>query len=118
MSHKRIGVRRDIVELISSEEADRVTPLMTKIHYRLLIAPPEWWKGSEALRIRGSARAGVMTTPWAELINWLGCPRRRRRRRSNGCMRRRSLTTKWIKVGAGSRFLSRGYILSEGLFRN
>lgn len=72
MTHKRIGVRRDIAELISSEEADRVTPLMTKIYYRLLVTPPEWWESSEALRVRGSRREEVSTTAWAELVNWLG----------------------------------------------
>ena len=71
MSHKRIGVRLDIVVLISSEEADEVTPLMNKIYYRLLIAPPEWWDGSEALRVRGSTRDEVTTTAMAELVNWL-----------------------------------------------
>lgn len=55
MSHQRIGIHRDIVELITSEEADEVTPLMSKIYYRLLAAPPEWWESKEALRVRGSA---------------------------------------------------------------
>jgi hypothetical protein len=62
MSHKRIGVRQDIEELISSDEADQVTPLMTKIYYRLLVAPPDWWDSGEALRARGSTREGVSTT--------------------------------------------------------
>lgn len=72
MSHKRIGVHRDIEELISSDEADQVTPLMTKIYYKLLVTPTEWWDGSEVLRVRGSRRDEVSTTAWAELVNWLG----------------------------------------------
>jgi hypothetical protein len=71
MWHKRIGVRQDIEELISSMDADKVTPLMTKIYYRLLVAPVEWWESSEALRVKGSTRDGVSTTAWAELVNWL-----------------------------------------------
>ena len=71
MPNKRIGVRQDIAELITSDEADEVTPLMAKIYYRLLIAPSEWWGSNEALRVRGSMSEEVSTTAWAELINWL-----------------------------------------------
>jgi hypothetical protein len=71
MSHKGIEVSQDIIELISSEEADHVTPLMTKIYYRLLIAPSEWWESNEALRVRGSTREAVATTAMTELVNWL-----------------------------------------------
>jgi hypothetical protein len=44
---------------------------MTKIYYRLLVAPSDWWESSEALRVRGSTRETVPTTAWAELVNWL-----------------------------------------------
>jgi len=71
MSHKGIEVRQDIIELISSKEADQVTPLMTKIYYRLLIAPSEWRKSNEALRVRGSTREAIATTAMTELVNWL-----------------------------------------------
>jgi hypothetical protein len=71
MSNKWIGVRHDIEELISSDEADQVTPLMTKIYYRLLVAPSDWWDSREALRVRGRTRDGVSTTAWSELVNWL-----------------------------------------------
>jgi len=72
MSHQRIGIRRDILELITSEEADKVTPLMTTIYCRLLVAPPERWDGSEALRVKGSMREEVWTAAWVELVNLLG----------------------------------------------
>jgi len=71
MSDKRIGVRQDIIELVSSEEADDVTPLMTKIYYRLLIAPSEWWQSNEALRVRGIMNDEVPTTAMTELVHWL-----------------------------------------------
>lgn len=41
MRPKRRGVRDDILELITSEEADQVTQLMSKIYAQLLLAPPE-----------------------------------------------------------------------------
>jgi hypothetical protein len=45
--------------------------LIRIIYYRLLMAPSEWWDGSETLRVRGSTREAVSTTAWAELVNWL-----------------------------------------------
>jgi hypothetical protein len=42
MAQQQIGIHRDIAELISTEEATEVTPLMCHIYYRLLLAPPEW----------------------------------------------------------------------------
>lgn len=71
MSHKQIGVREDIAEMIVSEEADEATPLMAKIYYRLLLAPLEWWEDGETLCVRGKDREGVLTTAWTELVNWL-----------------------------------------------
>jgi hypothetical protein len=74
MTHQRIGVRKDIAELVDSDEAEAVTSLMTSIYYRLLLAPSEWWESDEALRVRGGTREGVSTTAWAELVNWLRVP--------------------------------------------
>jgi len=74
MSHKRIGIRKDIAELVDSYEAEAVTSLMTNIYYRLLVAPSEWWESNEALRVRGGTREGISTTAWAELVNWLRVP--------------------------------------------
>jgi len=71
MSHPRIGIHRDIMDLISSEEADEVTPLMSKIYYRLLLAPSEWWESREALCVKGGTQGEVSTTAIAELVNWL-----------------------------------------------
>lgn len=71
MAHQQIGIHRDIAELISTEEATEVTPLMCHIYYRLLLAPPEWWESKEALRVRGSAQGEVSTMATDELVNWL-----------------------------------------------
>jgi hypothetical protein len=37
-------VDRDVIAAVTSEEADRVTPLMSKIYLRLVSAPPVFWE--------------------------------------------------------------------------
>lgn len=69
--NQQIGVRDDILALITSEEADEVTQLMSKIHNRLLRAPAEWWESDDTMRVRGGRAEEVATTAWAELVNWL-----------------------------------------------
>ncbi len=71
MSRRQIGIHQDIAELITSQEARAVTPLMCHIYYRLLLAPPEWWESKEALRVRGRAQGEASTTATDELVNWL-----------------------------------------------
>lgn len=39
----------DVIAAVTSEEADRVTPLMSKIYLRLAAAPPEFWEGEGVL---------------------------------------------------------------------
>jgi hypothetical protein len=81
MSGKQIGVREDIHELIASEEAEQVTPLMTKIYFRLLLALSKWRESDSTLLIRGSTLLirgstldEVSTPAWTELVNWLRVP--------------------------------------------
>jgi hypothetical protein len=71
MTHQQIGVHRDIAELITSREAQEETPQMARIYYRLLLAPAQWWVGSETLRVRVNAGEGATTTAWDELVDWL-----------------------------------------------
>jgi hypothetical protein len=66
-----LSVRQGIEELITSEEADHVTPLMTKIYFRLLVAPSEWRESGDTLLVRESTLGEVSTTAWAILVNWL-----------------------------------------------
>ena len=74
MAHQRIKVSQDIVELITSKEADQVTTLMARIYYRLLVAPVAWWVSNEVLRISGSTREDGSTTARVTLFNWLRVP--------------------------------------------
>jgi hypothetical protein len=74
MAHQRIKVSQDIVELITSKEADQVTTRMSRIYYRLLVAPVAWWVSNEVLRISGSTREDGSTTARVTLFNWLRVP--------------------------------------------
>lgn len=74
MANYQIGIGEEVARLIISEEADQVTPLMSRIYYGLVNLPPEWWIEPAVVRITGGARGGVSTTAWAELVGRLGAP--------------------------------------------
>ena len=61
----------DIIEALSSEEADRVTPLMSKIYLRLLQAPDECREGERVLRFTGETREGKWVKAWDQLCRYL-----------------------------------------------
>jgi hypothetical protein len=68
---KQIGVRDDILKLITSEEADEVTQLMSKIYIGLIHAPAEWWESNDTIRVRGDRREEVSATALVGLVNYL-----------------------------------------------
>jgi hypothetical protein len=74
MAKYQIGMSDEVARLITSEEADRVTPLMSRIYYRLVGLPPEWWVEPAVVRVAGGTRGEVPTTAWAELVERLGVP--------------------------------------------
>jgi hypothetical protein len=57
----------DIAEAITSAEADKVTPLMSKVYTRLLLTPAEWREGERVLRFAGQEREGKWVTAWEQL---------------------------------------------------
>ena len=57
----------DIGEAITSEEADRVTPLMSKIYTRLLLTPDRMREADRVLRFAGEEREGKWLTAWEQL---------------------------------------------------
>ena len=57
----------DVGEAITSEEADRVTPLMSKIYTRLLLTPDALREGDRVLRFAGEEREGKWVTAWEQL---------------------------------------------------
>src|SRR5947209_8172399 len=62
----------DAVSAVTSPEADRVTPLMSKIYLRLVSAPPKFWERQGVLRFESEAREGKQVTAWIQLRELLG----------------------------------------------
>ncbi|MET0623461.1 MAG: hypothetical protein ABW250_10820 [Pyrinomonadaceae bacterium] len=62
----------DVISAVTSREADRVTPLMSKIYLRLVHAPAQYWERDGVLRFEGAQRDGGHVTAWAALCEVLG----------------------------------------------
>lgn len=66
-------IDREIIEAITSEEADRVTPLMSKMYLRLINAPARYWEREGVLRFEAELREeGKSLKAWAALCELLG----------------------------------------------
>ena len=48
----------EIITAITSGEADKVTPLMSKIYLRLVNAPDQYWEREGVLRFEAQCREG------------------------------------------------------------
>lgn len=72
MSNDQFGIPIEIGKLLASDEAEQITPSMSRIYYRLACAPSEWWDSQDTLCLRGKTEEGVSTTAWAQLVGWLG----------------------------------------------
>ena len=70
----RFGIKRDIAEAVTSEEADRVTPDICSIYLRLVTAPEQWWQENEVLSIKAESRDGVSRLAWSILLEYLQVP--------------------------------------------
>ena len=62
----------EIITAITSEEADRVTPLMSKIYLRLVNAPDLYWEREGVLRFEAQCREGKQVKAWDVLCETLG----------------------------------------------
>jgi hypothetical protein len=62
----------DVMATVTSPEADRVTPLMSKIYLRLVSAPPKFWERQGVLRFEAEVREGKQVIAWAQLCEVLG----------------------------------------------
>jgi hypothetical protein len=65
-------IDNDIIEVITSMEADAVTPLMSKIYLKLLKVPDRYVESSGVLRVTEESREGKRRTAWqvlCELLN-------------------------------------------------
>jgi hypothetical protein len=55
---------REIIASITSAEADKVTPLMSKIYLRLINAPDRYWEREGVLRFEAESREGKQIKAW------------------------------------------------------
>src|SRR5215216_4861536 len=62
----------DVISAVTSREADRVTPLMSKIYLRLVHAPAQYWERDGVLRFEGELSDDGHVTAWAALCEVLG----------------------------------------------
>lgn len=62
----------DVISAVTSPEADRVTPLMSKIYLRLVNAPARYWERDGVLRFEGELSDERRITAWAELCDAVG----------------------------------------------
>ncbi len=62
----------DILMTITSSEADKVTPLMSKIYLRLTTAPADYWEREGVLRFEAQWREGKHLKAWSVLCEVLG----------------------------------------------
>ena len=62
----------DVISAVTSVEADRVTPLMSKIYLRLVHAPAQYWERDGVLRFEGELRDDSHVTAWEALCETVG----------------------------------------------
>jgi hypothetical protein len=65
-------IDREVMAVITSPEADRVTPLMSKIYLRMVNAPQRFWEREGVLRIEAEVRDEKMMKAWAVLCDLVG----------------------------------------------
>ena len=65
-------IDREILSAVTSEEADQVTPLMSKIYLRLVNAPEKYWEREGVLRIEAEVRERGLMKAWSVLCELVG----------------------------------------------
>ena len=65
-------IDREVMAVITSAEADQVTPLMSKIYLRLANAPERFWEREGVLRIEAELRDEKLVKAWAVLCDLVG----------------------------------------------
>jgi hypothetical protein len=65
-------IDEEIVAAVTSEEADRVTPLMSKIYLRLVNAPAQHWEREGVLRFEAETGQGRLVKAWDALCETVG----------------------------------------------
>ncbi len=62
----------EIIAAITSAEADKVTPLMSKIYLRMVNAPDGYWERQGVLRFEAQCREGKQVKAWDVLCEVVG----------------------------------------------
>jgi hypothetical protein len=65
-------IDREVMDAITSVEADRVTPLMSKIYLRMVGAPAEYWEREGVLRIEAGVREDRVVKAWSVFCELVG----------------------------------------------
>src|SRR5215212_2950525 len=65
-------IDRDVMAIITSAEADRVTPLMSKIYLRMVNAPERFWERDGVLRIEAEVQGEKLVKAWAVFCDLVG----------------------------------------------
>lgn len=65
-------IDREVLAAVTSEEADRVTPLMSKIYLRLVNAPDRFWEREGVLRIAAEESGEKLSKAWVVLCELVG----------------------------------------------
>jgi hypothetical protein len=71
----RINFRQidcEVIEVLTSPEADQVTSQMSKIYLRLTNAPQDYWEREGVLRFVGAEREEQWRTAWEQLVSLAG----------------------------------------------
>jgi hypothetical protein len=62
----------DVISEITSDEASRVTPQMSRIYLRLIQSPNQYWEREGVLRFSGEDSEGGWLTAWEQLLSVAG----------------------------------------------
>ena len=65
-------IDRDVVAMVCSDEAAKVTDKMSKIYLRLVSAPRHFWQSEGVLCFEGECREDKWITGYERLIEMLG----------------------------------------------
>src|SRR5438105_10049625 len=62
----------EIIAAVTSADADKITPLMSKIYLRLVNTPDQYWEREGVLRFEAECREGKQFKDWDVLCETLG----------------------------------------------
>ena len=65
-------IDREVMAVVTSAEADQVTPLMSKIYLRMVNAPERFWEREGVLRIESEVRDEKLVKAWAVFCDLVG----------------------------------------------